>query len=553
MLHYLKIRDLALLEEAELELGEGFVAVTGETGAGKSILLGALSLLAGNRAERGLIRAGAEALEVEAALTVPAPERLAARLEELGLPPLEDGVLVLRRSLPRAKPARIQINGALATLTQLAELGEVWIDFHGPGEPQKLFKERWQLDLLDRFGDLDGVRERYAVAWRAWREQLAEIERVRTAERLEPEQIEFIKAQVERIDRAGLSEESVEALERDWQRLSKAEELRGRAAEIAQALHGTQGATPRLGPALQAARQLAAVDPGAAGLAARLQSLIIEAEDLAGDYEQLVEDCDFDPHTAERLRERMNAWQELRRRHGGDLESIRRRRDELARKLALQGDLEGTLIRLEHAAGKQEKVLREIAGELREGRVAAAATLTRKATGLINALGFKRARFKVEVRAEPALTEHGDSAVTFQFAANAGQDLLPLARIASSGESARVMLALKTVLAEADETPMLVFDEVDANIGGEIAAVVGRELAALGVRHQVVCVTHLAQVAACARQHWVVDKEQDADATRVTIRPVHGERAARITELARMLGDRNSSAAKAHARELLGR
>lgn len=553
MLHYLKIRDLALLDEAELELGDGFVAVTGETGAGKSVLLGALSLLAGNRADRGQIRAGADGLEVEATLSVPKPQRLAARLEQLGLPPLDDGVLVLRRSLPRNKPPRIQINGALATLGQLAELGEAWIDFHGPGEPQKLYKESWQLDLLDRYGGLQPVRERYDAEWCIWRGQLAEIERVRTTERLEPEQVEFIKAQLQRIDRAGLTAESVEALERDWQRLSRAEELRGRAAEIAQALHGSQGATPRLGPALQAARQLATVDPAAAGLAARLQSLIIEAEDLASEYEQLVDDCDFDPRTAERLRERMNAWQELRRRYGGDLEAIRQRREELARKLDLQGDLEGTLIRLEHAAGKQEKALRGIAGELREGRVAAAAKLTRKATTLINALGFKRARFKVEIRSEPGLTEHGDSAVTFMFAPNAGQDLQPLAKIASSGESARVMLALKTVLAEADETPMLVFDEVDANIGGEIAAVVGRELAALGGRHQVVCVTHLAQVAACARQHWVVDKEQDAKTTRVTIRPVHHDQDERVVELARMLGDRSSAAARQHAKELLER
>lgn len=551
MLHYLRIRDLALLEGAELELGAGFVAVTGETGAGKSILLGALSLLAGNRADRSLIRAGADSLEVEATLEVASAERLERRLAELGLPPLEEGVLVLRRTLSRSKPPRIQINGALATLAQLAEIGETWIDFHGPGEPQKLFREAWQLDLLDRYGQLGAERERYAAAWREWRAQRAEIERVRTAERLEPEQVEFLKAQVARIDKAQLTEESVETLERDWQRLSRAEELRSRAADIANALHGSQGATPRLGPALQAARQLAGLDPAAAGMAARLQSLIIEAEDLAGEYEQLVEDCDFDPRTAERLRERMNAWLELRRRYGADLGAIRQRRDELAAKLALQGDLDGTLLQLEGAAAKQEAVLRQIAGELREGRVKAAAALTRKAAGLINALGFKRARFKAEVRAEESLTEHGGSAVTFLFAANAGQDLLPLAKIASSGESARVMLALKTVLAEADETPMLVFDEVDANIGGEIAAVVGRELAALGARHQVVCVTHLAQVAACAQGHFVVDKEQDSDSTRVTIRPLHGDEEERVVELARMLGDRNSAAAQAHARELL--
>ena len=221
-------------------------------------------------------------------------------------------------------------------------------------------------------------------------------------------------------------------------------------------------------------------------------------------------------------------------------------------KIEIQGDLEGALKQKRTAAASLEKDLRRQAATIRKYREKAATALSRKAADLLRALGFKKAKLAIEVRGDAELHERGDSHCRFLFAPNAGQDLLPLNKIASSGETARVMLALKTVLAEADATPLLVFDEVDANVGGEVGRAVGGELARLSGRHQVLCVTHLPQVAALAQNHFLVTKTQEEDATMVGIEPIHAERESRLSELSRMLGDRQSASARAHAEELLG-
>jgi DNA repair protein RecN (Recombination protein N) len=246
----------------------------------------------------------------------------------------------------------------------------------------------------------------------------------------------------------------------------------------------------------------------------------------------------------------MNLWLEFRRKYGPGADSVREKREALRRRLASQGDVEARVTKLKAEAAKVEKDLRKQADVLRASRTKAADKLAAAARKMLGSLGFKKADLRIEV-ATAELGPHGADAVRFLFCPNAGQDLLPLDQIASSGEAARVMLALKTVLAAVDRTPVLVFDEVDANVGGEIGAQVGRELAALGKGHQVFCVTHLPQVAALGHAHLVVTKTQDDKSTTVEIAPVHGKRKDRESELARMLGDRASKVALSHARELL--
>lgn len=552
MLQQLHIRNLALLEETRLEFEKGFIAVTGETGAGKSILLGALSLLAGARAEKTLIRQGAECCEVEAVLQFANSSRLDARLEALGLPVCEEGVFLLRRTIARSRAGQVQVNGRLATLAVLQELGECWIDFHGPGEPQKLFHESWQLELLDRFAQAGETLGEYTRRYEKWRAIQRRIEELRTTEQLDPDEADFLKRQLEAFDRVEISVPSIEALERDHTRLSQAQEIIRMADQISRGLGGEDdGVTETLGPLLQTARELARLDTAALSIAQRLESLVIESADLAGEASHLAEGCSFDAEESRLLEERMAAWLELRRKYGGTVQTVLARREQMVRRLASQTDLAGQLETLQAQAAA---ALEEAVGQariLRQLRDKAAGELAAKTAGLLKSLGFKKARLEIEVWAEDGLREHGDSACRIRFSPNVGQDVLPLNKIASSGEAARVMLALKAILARVDETPVLVFDEVDANVGGEIARVVGRELAGLGRAHQVFCVTHLPQVAALAASHYVVEKVQTSDTTTVDIRAIQGGRQERLTELARMLGDRASAAALSHAEELL--
>jgi DNA repair protein RecN (Recombination protein N) len=553
MLQFLRIRNLALVERAELEFSAGFTAVTGETGAGKSVLLGALSLLAGNRADKTVIRQGAEACEAEGVLSFSgaALARVNALLEKLGLPACEDGALVLRRTLSATKAPRIQINGALATLGALQELGENWVDFHGPGEPQKLFQEKFQREMLDAFGRREEAAAKFAAHYQIWREGLREAEELARAGRMSPDEIEFTRLQIARLDQLDPTPESIAALERDFNRADKAQELAVLATQLESGLAGEEGAAAKFPMLVRAARELAALDPVAAGLAQRLEAAVVELQELGGDFGRLGAGLDFDEEATRILQERMSLWLELQRRYGGDAAALRAKREELARKVSAQSDIDGTLARLAAESAAREKALRREAAKLREARATAAQSLEKKAARLLQALGFKQAGLSIAVTAAPELREHGDSRVEILFAPNPGQAPLPLNKIASSGETARVMLALKAVLAEADATPLLVFDEVDANVGGEIGAAVGRELAALGAKHQVFCVTHLPQVAARAARHFVVEKHHAARATSIVIRDLQGDSAARVDELARMLGDRSAKSAQQHARALL--
>ncbi len=550
MLTHLRIKNLALMDEAELEFDAGFTVVTGETGAGKSVLLGALGLLAGNRVAKTVVRRGTEQCEVEGVLEFAHPEKIDALLEELGLPPCEDGRLLLRRTVHVTKSGRILVNGANATLAQLERLGGAWIDFHGPGEPQKLFKESCQLEMLDLFAAHGDTADRYAAQYAEWRGVLRRIDDIASQEKITEDEADFIRGQLDRMNAVDLDDDAVAALERDFNRLSKAKELTSLIGKVHAGLAGDDGFSSQLPSLLRAAREVAAIDPEAAGLENRLNALAIEIEDIASDYSRLAADTG-DEETAEDIHRRMMLWLELKRKYGPDAAAVRAKRDALARKLALQGDIEGAIARAQAEADDLEKELRVLAAKLRARRLDAAETLAASARRLLGHLGFKKADLRIRVGDTEKLTETGDSACVFLFAPNAGQELLPLNAIASSGETARVMLALKTVLAGVDSTPVLVFDEVDANVGGEVGGQVGRELAALAGRHQVFCVTHLPQVAAQGRSHFRVEKSQTEDATTVTIAPLHTAPAEREGELARMLGDRKSASALSHARELL--
>jgi DNA repair protein RecN (Recombination protein N) len=553
MLQSLRIRNLALLEEVSLDFESGFTAVTGETGAGKSILLGALSLLAGERADKTIIRQGAAAAEAEASLFFEDSGSIDALLAELDLPACEEGVLILKRSLSREKAPKITVNGGLATLSALQRLGELWVDFHGPSEPRRLLKESCQLDLLDSFGRAADARTSYQTKYREWRALLDEKERIARETKLSPDQIAFLEAQLARIDDLDLTDEAIETLERDFARMSRAQELLELTQAIEAGLTGDDGMQARIAALLREARHVESIDAASKPLADRLASMAVEISDLGAEFSALSQELQFDPEQAEALGTRMNTWLELKRKHGGDLAAVLSARDEMRRRLEVQGDLEGTLTRLEKQIAEAERAAKKEASTLRALREKAAKELAKVAAKSIAQLGFKKADFQVRIVPLADLGPTGDCGAEFLFSPNVGEAPLPLNRVASSGELARVMLALKTVLADLDDVPLLVFDEVDANVGGEIGRVVGEKMAAIAKNHQVLCVTHLPQVAAQAACHLVVTKDQSKDRAVVTIEPIHASRKTRVSELARMLGDRTAKSAIAHAEELLER
>ncbi len=551
MLQSLRIKNLALLDSVSVDFEPGFAAVTGETGAGKSILIGALSLLAGERADKAVIRQGAAACEVEASLFFKDPKRVDLLLGELDLPACEDGLLLLKRSVSRDRAPKITVNGGLATLAALQRLGEVWIDFHGPSEPRRLLRESCQLELLDLYGRAGPALEAYQAHYRAWTDLQAESERMAGEARLSPDELAFTEAQLAKLDRLELTEEAISALERDFQRMSRAQEIAELASSLEGGLTGEEGVGAQVAALVREARRLESIDPASKELAERMASVSTELADLAAEFGNLGRELQSDPEGMGPIEERMNAWLEARRRHGPDVKSVAAARDAMRRRVAMQGDIEGTLARLDRQIEAAAREARKSAAALRLVREKAAKSLAKVAASGIAELGFAKAEFRIAVTDAPGLGPTGDSACEFLFSPNVGEAPLPLGRIASSGEMARVMLALKAVLADLDNVPVLVFDEVDANVGGEIGSVVGLRMAEVARRHQVLCVTHLPQVAAQAGSHFVVAKDQSGERAVVTIEPIHGDRKARIAELARMLGDRNAKSALAHAEKLL--
>ena len=548
MLNYIRIENLALMNEVSLEFSPGFTVVTGETGAGKSVLLGALSLLSGARADKTVIRQAAQACHVEASLFFDDPCAINRFLDSLGLPLCEDGTLLLKRIVARDKGSRVHINGALAPVAVLQRLGELWVDFHGPGEPQKLFHEKYQLAMLDLFAQVDELLEEYQVHYRQWTDLLQQIEAIKNTDQLNEDELAFVQSQIEAIEAVDPSVESVTALESDFNRLSRLQELSEAAGNLEAGLSSSMP-FPEL---IKKAQVLVEIDPSTAKpLEERLHSLIVELQDLASEYGSLVQEDAWDQEAIQATQTRMHAWLEIKRKYGPDIASVLERYKALKQKVALQTDLEGMLENLNTQAQTEEKKLRSLAENLHVRRVKAAKLLARDSSKLLLSLGFKKAGLQIEMKTEPTLGPAGYSTCQFLFSPNKGQDLLPLNKIASSGETARVMLAFKAVLARADNTPLLVFDEVDANVGGEIGAVVGQELAKLAIGHQVLCVTHLPQVAALGKNHYVVTKDTVGKGTQVTIKAIDQNPQERVTEIARMLGDRESASALSHAEELL--
>ena len=548
MLRSLRIRNLALVEELEWDLPAGFTAVTGETGAGKSIILGALKFLLGERADRGVVRSGATSAGIEALFTLGETSEIDTLLEEHGVDTCQEGELILKRTIAAEGAGRQFINGSPCNLSVLKELGTRLIDLHGPHDHQSLFSRREQTLLLDRFSEALPERGAYMecrTAMTSARRALEELESTSGGD----DRINQLREEVAEITSAGLSAGEEDDLNQRYKAASNSRRLIELSATAVGRLDNEElGATKALAESTRLLRDLGRLDDRTSPHLETLERITGDMDSLISDLRDYAETIEVDAGELQQLEERINLLATLRRKYGPTLADVIARGEESAKQLErLSGMTElraAALKQLEEASAKMHKAAARLGVKRRDG----AKALSKRVVGELTDLGFKQAGFEIRLDAQEEPGPDGAEMAEFLFAPNPGEPVQPLRSIASSGEISRVMLALKTALADQDRIPLLVFDEIDANVGGEIATRVASKMSELGTGHQVLCITHLPQVAAAAAAQFMVIKSVKDGRTETTLSPVEGGE--RIAEIARMLGGVTDSA-KAHATTLL--
>ena len=550
MLTSLRIRNLALVEDLAWSLGPGYTAITGETGAGKSIILGALKLLVGERADKSLIRSGAEACTVEAVFSLENTMHWNSALAELGVEPCEDDQLLLKRSFTAGGANRQFINGSATTLAVLKTLGEDLVDLHGPHDHQSLFSTARQLAILDQFAANSSELESYQTLFAKAAELRAEYENLSTSEAAVAQEIDLLQFQKNEIESAELNAAEAAETEARYGAIANSRRLIELGAAIRNTLtENDAAASARHGEAQRLFRDLERLDPSCSALATRHTALVAELDDLSVELDSYVSKLDLDPEQIVALEDRVNLLQTLRRKYGRTIEDVITHGESVATRLEKITGRDAELNRLELELKKTETKLADAGAVLSKTRQKAIAPLAKSVTAQLRDLGFRQSQFEITMLPSPTAKSSGFESIEFQFAPNPGEPIQPLRAVASSGEISRVMLAIKTALAQQDAVGLLVFDEVDANIGGEIAHAVGEKMRALGKEHQVLTITHLPQVAACAAEHFVVAKSVRDGRTHSTLTRV--ENSTRTEEIARMLGGQSKSALE-HAATLLG-
>ncbi len=546
----LRIRNLALVEEIHWEPHSGFTAITGETGAGKSVIIGALSLLLGERADRSLIRTGQQTSTVEAVFDGVEDQRLTQLLEEAGVEPCEDGRLLLKRSLSTEGAGRQFINGSACTLTLLRSLGDLLVDLHGPHDHQSLFGREHQTRLLDSYAGLDGLREDYSQA----RKELLALEKehreIHENEQSALREMDLLTHQCTEIDAASLQAGEEEGLVSRHRAAANSAKILQICGSLSARISGEENSLMEgITEAVRATRDLAKLDPGTENLAALSETAFEALRELDLMVQDYVSSFDADPAALEAVENRLDLLQSLKRKYGASVEEVIAFGEQASKRLL---ELQGRTARageLDADIQAAQTRLKSLASKLTSQRTAAAQTLEKKVSSGLKDLGFEKCGFQISLEplSEPGV--HGNELAEFVFSPNPGEAARPLRAIASSGEISRVMLALKGALAEQDDVPLLVFDEIDANVGGEIATRVAARMRELAESRQVFCITHLPQVAATAHHHFVVSKEVRDGRTRTLLHSISDEN--RVQEIARMLGGQ-SAPAIAHAKDLLG-
>ncbi len=537
MLVELRIVNFALIEQLSLQFQSGFTVLTGETGAGKSLLIDAIALLVGGRASTDQIRSGEDEAQLEAAFSLPDTHPLLQRLrlhETIGQ---DESELILKRVLSRSGRHRVYVNGSLCPLRVLEELGGTLVDIHGQHEQQSLLATTKQLEALDGFGRLTELRGTYEQAYQEWKELRRQLEALQQdivdRTRLE----DLLRFQIQEIEEAGLVPDEEEQLRHERERLVHAHRLRELAHEAHVELHADEQAVlTRLGQVGRTLTALVQIDPAMADCEQTATESAILLKELAGrlrDYAQRLED---DPDRQAVVEDRLDLIQQLKKKYGGSIEAVIATGKRVQEELHVLANHQERTAELTALLDEAAHHLRTLAQQLSKKRTDAARRMTTSVEAELAALKMGQAIFQIIVSVDESAEGFGPTGrdrVEFLLSSNPGEPPRPLSRVASGGELSRIMLALKTILAEMDQVPVLVFDEIDTGVGGAVAAAMGKRLRKLGSFHQVFCITHLPQVASQADRHLLVEKGLDGQRTTTSVRMLKGM--GREEEIARML------------------
>ena len=542
VLTLLRIKNLALVEELEWQMGPGFVAVTGETGAGKSVIIGALQLLLGERADKSLIRTAADLCTVEAVFSGEDLQKLNPQLVEAGIEGCEND-LILKRTLSSTGTNRQFINGSPTTLAVLKNLGDELVDLHGPHDHQSLLSPETQLSLLDSFARAEEQLDEFRKYYRQLQTLLAEHAALDTAETAREQELDLLRHQITEIKSANLVAGEEEEIDKRYKLASNSKRLIELASAVANKLsEADDSVLSQLAETQRLLRELEKIDSSIAQFSSAHAASVVELSEIARALFGYAEKLDLDPEQLTALEQRVSLFETLKRKYGDSIAEVIAFGKRAAERMR---NIEGRDAELERLAKEIENVRAKLnrAGEaLRKLRAKAAPRLSENIRRNLRDLGFRQSEFAATLSPVDEPRPNGFDAVELLFSPNPGEPLKPLRAIASSGEISRLMLAIKSALAAHDAIPLLVFDEIDTNVGGEIAHAVGAKMCVLGKDHQVICITHLPQVAATASSHFVVTKDVAHGRTFSNLHEVSGK--ARQEEIARMLGGKSESALK---------
>jgi DNA repair protein RecN (Recombination protein N) len=552
MLLSLHIRDFAIIDQLEIELHTGMTALTGETGAGKSILLDALGLLLGDRADSGAVRHGAERADISAGFDIAALPAARAWLAKQQLDLGDE--CQLRRVIASGGRSRAYLNGSPVPLQQLREFGERLVDIHGQHEHQSLMKRDLQRQLLDHHGEHKPLLAALAALRHDWKQAGQQIEAIIGTGQDRDSRLEFLQFQLQELDELAPAPGETERLHEEHARLANAGQLLDTCARHLERLYDDeQSAQALLSHALADLEPLTAIDASLKEASELLNNALIQLEEGVDQLRSYPQRLELDPERLGWLEQRLDSLHRVARKHRIEAETLHEFHQRLGAELQQLAQADQQLEALEAQRRALAAEYATLAGELHRRRVKTAATLSAQVSERMQSLGMQGGTFRIEVTASDndSLSAHGGDSIEFLVSANPGQPLKPLARVASGGELSRISLAIQVVAASDTEIPTLIFDEVDSGVGGGVAEAVGQQLRALGKHHQVLCVTHLPQVACQAHQHLQVSKLTGDKTTRTRIRPLHGDE--RVEEIARMLGGRTiTDSTLRHAAEMLG-
>lgn len=553
MLEHLHIRNVALIKESEISFGDGLNILTGETGAGKSMIIDSLQFALGGRAGKDFLRHGEKQAAVEALFSVQS-QALTEKLAENGIAPEEDGTLLITRTLSEAGKSVCRINGSTVTVGMLKEIAEDMIDIYGQHEHQSLLNPVKHIRLLDRFcgAGFGEAMEEYKNS----RQRLKELEKqlaILIGDESQREQrMDMLLFQKEEIEAAELREGEEDALLEQKKRLSSMERLMRLTGESVTLLYDGDDRAPsacdQLGDALAKLREAAEYDAALSPLADALADGYAAVEDCARELKREAEKQEADPEELERIEERLQLFYKLKRKYGGSIEAVLEFYEKAVQELEFLSNSSEKAAELSAKKAEEEKRLSALAETLTARRRATAEQVEEQIETALHDMEMKHARFHIQIEEKADWGADGKDKVEFLISANAGEPLKPLAKIASGGEMSRVMLALKTVLVDADEIGTFIFDEIDTGVSGRTARRVGEKMRFLGGKRQLLCITHLPQIAAMADNHFLIEKESDAGETVTRVTALDEEGAVR--EVARLMNDVTETTLAA-ARELL--